>query len=1031
MTNAKRFALMFQVCLIVAFSICAAHGAAGDVDTGFSSYTTMINGLNLPSAYVKASVSQPDGKLLICGSFTVVGGVARKNIARLNADGTVDTTFNPPEIDLSFTPPTNIRMSSTAYSIGLQPDGKILLAGDFNYVNGQLLPRLIRLNSDGSPDTAFNNSLHQHLLEFEGIFYDIKVLTDGKILLAGDFGFLTQSFGRIFGGLVRLNTDGSYDSSFIGTLNNSGWMKLRKVQTLPDGRIMVGGIGSVTFNNVGLARLNPDGTIDFSFSGVHVGGIVHDFEMLGSGQILIAGNFSTINGFTQGKISRINTDGTLDTNFNAGNVGANLEIKTIEMVSDGKMLIGGGFTTFNTVAKNRLARLNADASVDNSFNYTQTNNGNINTTNIFPNGNIFVGGEIGTWDNVAILNDSGALQTGNYLVATRGIINSIVQQTDGKILVGGRFETANGVKRSNVARFNLDGTLDTAFNSNNLATTLTVSRVTLQPDGKILLATAPSNVLRRLNADGTVDSGFTAFFSGALQDSLALSDGRIIAVGSLGFGIDNGRVERFNSNGSVDNTFTAVTTNGWVERIIRQPDGKLMIAGAFKTVAGNNRGRIARLNADGTFDATFNPFLGANNTIYDMALQTDGKVVVVGDFTGLNGGISPQFVGRFNSDGSIDNTFNQAANSPVYAVSLQTDGKVIIGGTMTTVGGVSRSGIARLNSNGALDSTFQIGTGTNNPVWAVAIQADGKILAGGEFNKYNGVSKVSLVRLVNTAAPLRSLFDYDGDGKADVSVFRASENKWYILQSSDFSVVQKVFAIAGDTPVPADYDGDGKTDVAIFRPSTGDWWYQSSINNAQIPTHWGQAGDIPRPSDFDGDGKADFIVYRPSNSVWYRFGSTGAVSILAFGIAEDKPLIGDFDGDGKSDFAIFRPSTGDWWYAASSAGGQFRATHWGSTGDIPVPADYDGDGKTDFAVFRPSNGGWYIANSGNGSFTILSFGLSSDKPIAADYDGDGKADIAAFRPSTGTWYLQQTTAGFGALQFGISTDIPTENAFLP
>ena len=1027
MATSKKLPKIFQVFLIIIFSIFAAHGAAGDIDSSFNSYTTIINGINLPSAYVKASVPQPDGKLLICGSFTVVGSTSLKNIARLNADGTIDTTFNPPEIDLSLTPPTNIRASSTAYSIGLQPDGKIVLGGDFNYVNGELLPRLIRLNSDGSPDTAFNNTFHQNLSQFEGIFYDIKILPDGKILIGGDFGFLKQNTVRIFGGLIRLNSNGSYDNTFVETLNDSGWMKVRKIQPLPDGRMFVGGTGSNSFNNVGFARLNYDGTIDFSFTGVHVNGTVNDFEVLGSGQLIIVGNFTTTNDFTQGRISRINTDGSLDLSFNGNNAAANGEIRTIELTSNSKFLIGGGFTTFNATSRNRLAQLNPDGSIDGNFNYFQPNDGFINTTTIFQNGNVFVGGEIGTWDNVAILNNNGVLQTGNYLVGTRGIINSIIQQPDGKLLVGGRFQTANGVKRSNIARFNLDGTLDINFNSTNQATNLTVSRMTLQPDGKILLATAPSTLLVRLNADGSIDSNFVAFASGNLQDVLVQPNGQIIAVGDFNSGL---KIARFNTNGTIDNTFNTGSIDGLIERIIPQ-DGKFLIAGAFTQVAGNNRGRIARLNGNGSVDTTFNPFGGANNTIYDMALQPDGKIVVVGDFTGLNGGISPKYVGRFNGDGTLDNSFNQSANSPVYAVSLQTDGKIIIGGTMTTVGGVSRSGIARLNSNGVLDSTFQIGNGTNNPVLAVAIQADGKILAGGEFNKYNGVSKVSLVRLLNTAAPLRSLFDYDGDGKADVSVFRASENKWYILQSSDFSVVQKVFAIANDVAAPADYDGDGKTDVAIFRPSTGDWWYQSSINNAQIPTHWGQAGDIPRPSDFDGDGKADFIVYRPSNSVWYRFGSTGAVSILAFGIAEDKPLIGDFDGDGKADQAIFRPSTGDWWYAASSAGGQFRATHWGASGDIPVPADYDGDGKTDFAVFRPSNGGWYISNSSNGSFTILSFGLSSDKPVAADYDGDGRSDIAVFRPSTGTWYLMQTTAGFGALQFGVATDIPTENAFLP
>jgi len=274
-------------------------------------------------------------------------------------------------------------------------------------------------------------------------------------------------------------------------------------------------------------------------------------------------------------------------------------------------------------------------------------------------------------------------------------------------------------------------------------------------------------------------------------------------------------------------------------------------------------------------------------------------------------------------------------------------------------------------------------------------------------------------------------FDYDGDGKADVSVFRASENRWYILRSSDGQVSEPFFAAPGDVPVPADFDGDGKTDIAVWRPSSGDWWYLSSANGAQINVRWGMTGDLPRPSDFDGDGKTDFVVYRPSTGIWYRFGSAGQTSNIAFGLSEDKPLIGDFDGDGKADAAVFRPSSGDWWYAASAAGGEHRVVHWGATGDIPVPADFDGDGKTDFTIYRPSTGSWYILFTGSSSYTSFTFGLAGDKPVAADYDGDGKADAAVFRPSTGVWYLLQTTSGFGALQWGIASDIPSQNAFLP
>ena len=1016
----KRFLKFTQLFLIGLFSISSIYGAAGDVDTSFSANATLLSDANFTGAFVKTSVLQPDGKMLVGGSFTVAGGLARKNIARLNADGSVDATFNPPEIDFSISLPTNIRTNSTIYSIGLQPDGKILIGGDFKYIDGVLVERLARLNSDGSPDIVFNNSLHQQLTQFEGIIYDIKVLPNNQILLGGDFSFLTPNNGRIVRPISRINTDGSFDNSFNSSTVD---MRARKIQPLQDGRILICGTGSVNFNNVGLARLNSDGTIDFSFSGVHTPGTVYDFETLQNGQILIGGNFSTVNGFSQGKISRINTDGSIDANFNGNNFGANNDIQTIEPAAGGKILIGGIFTTFNTVPRNKVARLNADASVDNTFNYNETNNGFVNTITSFQNGNILVGGELGTWEFLTILNSNGSLVNGNYQAGLRGIINSVVQQPDGKILVGGRFQRADGINRGNIARYNIDGTLDQTFNGTSA---FTINRLTLQTDGKILLATAPANVLVRINSDGTFDSSFSAAASGNLQDSLILPDGKIILVGDFSAS-GSKKIARFNTNGIIDNSFTSANIDGLIERVVKQPDGKLLIAGAFTVVAGNNRGRIARLNSDGTFDNSFNPFLGANNTIYDLALQPDGKIVVVGDFTGLNGGGSPQYVGRFNSDGTLDNAFSQTANSPLYSVSLQTDGRIIVGGTMTTVGGVSRSGIARLNSNGALDSSFQIGSGTNNPVWSVAIQSDGKILAGGEFNKFNGISKISLVRL-SSSAPPRGLFDYDGDGKADISVFRAAENKWYILQSSDFSVVQKVFAVSGDILAPADYDGDGKTDLAIFRPSTGAWWYQSSITNAQINVNWGQSGDIPRPADFDGDGKADYVVYRPSNNVWYRYGSTGVTSILAFGIAGDKPLIGDFDGDGKSDVAVFRPATGDWWYAGSVSG-QFTTVHWGANGDIPVPGDYDGDGKTDLVVFRPSDGGWYILYS-TGSYTIATFGTAGDKPVAADYDGDGKTDIAVFRPSNRTWYLLQTTSGFGAAQFGVSSDVPTENSFV-
>lgn len=1023
--------------LIIALSsisillISNAVFGAGSIDSGFTGSAVRTRGSNAVETSIKTSVKQPDGKVLIGGNFTAVGDFARKGIARLNSDGTVDPTFNPPELDKTIYLPWNFSEAATITGIGLQTDGKIMVAGDFTKIDGVNIGRLVRLNSDGSLDSNFSNLLHQKLSQFEGTIYDIEILSDGKILLAGDnVGFLTQNFGRIIRPIVRLTADANYDETFNDP-NVHINMSLRKIDVQADGRILVAGFGALSFNNVGLARLHSNGTLDFSFTGVVVG-LINDFRVLQNGQIVIVGGFSSVNGFSVGRIARINADGSPDLSFNTNNAGANSSINTLSVQSDGKMIVGGAFSAYNTIQTPKLIRLNADGSIDSSFNYLTANDGFINELQSIGGGKLLAGGEGGLWDRIQVLNSDGSYSgVLNNLIGKGGLVNTVVLQSDDKILAAGRFVTASGESRNNLARYNVDGSIDSTFNPFVGESQLfIINRMVVQPDGKILIASQSPASIRRLNADGTKDLSFNVFNGGqnsSVNDIVLLPSGKYWAFGdSLS---TTAKIERFNPNGTLDTVINTNIGTGFVQRAMLQPDGKFLIAGTFTQVAGSNRGRIARLNPDGTHDSTFNPPGGANNAVVDLTLQPDGKVVIVGHFDALNGSTARRYVGRLNADGSLDTGFSQTADAPLIGVGLQADGRVLVGGLMFNVGGVARRGIARLNSDGSVDNSFQIGAGTNNPVRSIVAQTDGKIIAGGEFTKYNGVSKIGIVRLLS-AAPLSTSFDFDGDGRSDVSVFRPSTNRWYKFLSSNSTVVEETFGIAGDVVAPADYDGDGKTDIGIFRPSAGDWWYKSSINGGQVNVHWGASGDIPRPGDFDGDGKADFIVYRPSNGVWYRFGSAGQVSISAFGTAGDNPVLGDFDGDGKSDMAIFRPSTGDWWYQSSISNAQI-ATRWGISTDIPAPADFDGDGKTDLAVYRPSTGTWYIINSGNGSFTVLGFGLAGDKPVAADYDGDGKADVAVFRPSTGIWYLLRSTSGFTALQFGISTDIPTPNSFVP
>lgn len=265
-------------------------------------------------------------------------------------------------------------------------------------------------------------------------------------------------------------------------------------------------------------------------------------------------------------------------------------------------------------------------------------------------------------------------------------------------------------------------------------------------------------------------------------------------------------------------------------------------------------------------------------------------------------------------------------------------------------------------------------------------------------------------------------FDFDGDRRADISVFRPSSGAWYIDGSQNgFNAF--TFGTDGDRPVAGDYDGDGKSDAAIYR--NGVWWRLLSGTNTVSVVSFGLADDIPVPADYDGDGMADVAVFRPSTGVWHRsLSSTGAYSVVQFGMNGDIPIPGEFTSDGKADVNVFRPSNGVW-YRLNSGNGAFSAIAFGMQGDIPVGGDFDGDGRFDRAVFRPSTGVWYITGSFNGQFSAIAFGLQGDIPAPADFDGDGKVDINVFRPSDGVWYrLNSSNGAFSAIQFGLGGDRP-------
>ncbi|MDQ6912714.1 MAG: delta-60 repeat domain-containing protein [Verrucomicrobiota bacterium] len=268
---------------------------------------------------------------------------------------------------------------------------------------------------------------------------------------------------------------------------------------------------------------------------------------------------------------------------------------------------------------------------------------------------------------------------------------AVTPQSDGKILIGGAYSQVNGIARSRIARLNIDGSVDMTFDPGS-GTNSWVFSIATQTDGKVVIG------------------GWFTQINGVTRNFIA----------------------RLNANGSVDMSFDPGSgANQRVYAVAVQTDGKIVIGGVFTQIDGVARGNIARLNANGSLDTSFDPGTGANNEVRALAIQNDGKVVIAGSFNQVNG-VTRANVARLDPNGSVDMSFDpgSGANSYVSALALQSDGKVVISGNFIQIDGMNRSHIGRLNPNGGVDTSFDPGTGANAIVYAVAVQASGKVGSG-------------------------------------------------------------------------------------------------------------------------------------------------------------------------------------------------------------------------------------------------------------------------------------------------------------
>jgi len=312
-------------------------------------------------------------------------------------------------------------------------------------------------------------------------------------------------------------------------------------------------------------------------------------------------------------------------------------------------------------------------------------------------------------------------------------------------------------------------------------------------------------------------------------------------------------------------------------------------------------------------------------------------------------------------------------------------------------------------------------------------------------------------KTASACGPLKG--DFDGDGKAELTVWRPTDGHFYWLTSSTgynvgaAGVREWGVGSLGDVPLLGDLDGDRKGDLVVWRPGAGNFYWLTS-SSGYIPAasgvkQWGAGslGDVPILGDVDGDGKADLVVWRPGDGMWYWLKSSSGYAYATAGSAQwgtgaanDVPMLGDLDGDGKADLVVWRPGDGMWYWLKSSSGYAYAtagSAQWGtgSATDVPMLGDIDGDGKADLIVWLPASGTWYWLTSSSGYNAAAAgskqwgSGSLHDVPMVGDIDGDGKADLIVWRPGDGMWYWLTSSSGYsygasGGKQWGAAGDVP-------
>jgi len=565
--------------------------------------------------------------------------------------------------------------------------------------------------------------------------------------------------------------------------------------------------------------------------------------------------------------------------------GTDARVNVITLQTDGKILVGGNFSSYDSSLANRIIRLNPTGTRDLGFN---TGSG--------------IGG-------------SGAVQSFD-----------ITLQADGKILVVGEFTSYNGVTANRIIRLLANGSIDndfvtgTGFNNQ-------VYKATLQPDGKIL-----------------VGGEFTSYN-----------------------GVTANRIIRLLANGSIDNDF--VTGTGFssaVATFLPLSDGKILVGGAFTSYNGVTANRIIRLLANGSIDNDFVTGTGFGSTVWSIILQPDGKILVVGAFISYNGVTANRII-RLLANGSIDNDFVTGTGfagglGENRAIALQPDGKILVGGGFTSYNGVTANRIIRLLANGSIDNDFVTGTGVREASFgddmftttrSIALQPDDKILVGGGFTLYNGVVQRNITRLTSSGSLDINIIN-PISGRI-VGVRKSSAVEQPRAQVATISITSFFNSPGASGPSGSGFSlaTSGSTVLAVS--STG------TVYRTTNGTNWSFIASLPafNPS--------------PVNVIWAELAyGAGTWVAVAGGVNADSTQVAYSTNNGTS-WTSINPLSSGRWTRVRFANGTFLAITDSATATSTNGITWSaGD-----AISNASGGPFYAAGSVNAWYTIRSSGANT------------------------------------------------------